>query len=261
MFKLAPFAVLVWTFLSVARVGAWTTTKSVASARSSASASSFSALAASLSSNPPLSGMDPQSSAATAAAANALSNKKKTSVVDWDWQSVAETAFADANDQRPILLFDGVCNFCNGGVNLALDLDVSDTGVLRFASLQSIVGQSLLMKANKKPNDLSTVVLVESLEKSYFESEAVMRTAELLQGLPAPVRWASKLGRNVLPGFIRNAAYQVVGRNRYLWGERETLSCRLDFDGSIQSRFVEDPEDIVQARMEQESGAAAAVAQ
>ena len=28
-----------------------------------------------------------------------------------------------ASDKRPIILFDGVCNLCNGGVNLALDLD------------------------------------------------------------------------------------------------------------------------------------------
>jgi predicted DCC family thiol-disulfide oxidoreductase YuxK len=251
MFKLAPIAVLL---LSVARVGAWTNVKSARS-----SSSSFSALGASLSSNPPLSGMDPTSSSAVAA--TLASSKNKNSVADWDWQSVAESAFADSSDQRPILLFDGVCNFCNGGVNLALDLDSSETGVLRFASLQSITGKSLLMTSGKKPNDLSTVVLVESPSQSYFESEAVMRTAELLQGLPAPVRWASKLGRSVLPGFVRNAAYQVVGRNRYLFGERETVSCRLDFDGSIQSRFVEDPADIVQAQMEKESGVAAALAQ
>jgi predicted DCC family thiol-disulfide oxidoreductase YuxK len=103
------------------------------------------------------------------------------------------------------------------------------------------------MRAGKQRNDLTSVVLVESADRQYFESEAVLRTAELLQGLPAPVRWVSKLTRQILPTVIRNAAYQVVGRNRYLFGERE-LSCRLDFDGSLQSRFLEDPEDIVAAQ-------------
>jgi predicted DCC family thiol-disulfide oxidoreductase YuxK len=244
MLKLAPMSIvtLFMTSLSAVRVGAWTSHRSMtfgSSARSlqnTISSSSSSSLLASLSSNPPLSGMEPTSASASS----------PSPVVDWDWQTVAEAAFS-AEDSRPILLFDGVCNFCNGGVNLALDLDTTDNGVLRFASLQSITGQSLLMKAGKQRNDLNSVVLVESPNLQYFESEAVLRTAELLQGLPAPVRWVSKLTRNILPTFVRNAAYQVVGRNRYLFGERE-LSCRLDFDGSLQSRFLEDPADIVAAQ-------------
>jgi predicted DCC family thiol-disulfide oxidoreductase YuxK len=243
MFKLAApmsIAALVWTTLfvaSVSRVGAWTTvpTKSMPRSLRNTFPSSFSCLAASLSTNPPLSGIE-----------SAALGSASAPTVDWDWQTVAEQAFSVA-DQRPILLFDGVCNFCNGGVNLALDLDTSDAGVLRFASLQSITGQSLLLQAGKDRNDLRSVVLVESLAHQYFESEAVLRTCELLQGLPAPVRWASKLSRAVLPTFVRNAAYQVVGRNRYLFGERE-LSCRMDFDGSLQSRFLEDPADIVAAQ-------------
>jgi predicted DCC family thiol-disulfide oxidoreductase YuxK len=103
------------------------------------------------------------------------------------------------------------------------------------------------MKAGKQRNDLNSVVLVESLDQQYFQSEAVLRTAELLPGLPAPIRWGSKLTRTILPTVVRNAAYQVVGRNRYLFGERE-LSCRMDFDGSLQSRFLEDPADIVAAQ-------------
>jgi predicted DCC family thiol-disulfide oxidoreductase YuxK len=197
--------------------------------------------------------MEP-SSTSSSTSSSATSNN----VVDWDWQTVAQAAFDE--DVRPILLFDGVCNFCNGGVNLALDLDSTESGVLRFASLQSITGQSLLMKAGKQRNDLSTVVLVESPLKQYYESEAVLRTAELLQGLPAPVRWVSKLTRNILPTVIANAAYQVVGRNRYLFGERE-LSCRLDFDGSLQSRFVEDPEDVVASQAACVAAAAAAATQ
>jgi predicted DCC family thiol-disulfide oxidoreductase YuxK len=264
MLKLAPMSIatLFMTSLSVGRVGAWTSVRhssrsSSSSSRSSLQNNKFFALSASLSSNPPLSGMDPSSSSASAAASASATNIN--AVVDWDYQSVANAAFT-AEDSRPILLFDGVCNFCNGGVNLALDLDTTDNGVLRFASLQSITGQSLLMKAGKQRNDLSTVVLVESVTQQYYESEAVLRTAELLQGLPAPVRWISKLTRSIMPTVIRNAAYQVVGRNRYLFGERE-LSCRLDFDGSLQSRFLEDPADIVAAQAAQAACIAAAATQ
>lgn len=63
-----------------------------------------------------------------------------------------------ATDKRPIILFDGVCNLCNGGVNLALDLD--PPGNLRFAALQSDAGRSLLKRAGRDPNDISSIVLV-----------------------------------------------------------------------------------------------------
>lgn len=42
--------------------------------------------------------------------------------VDWNWEEVADSVF-DGEDKRPIILFDGVCNLCNGGVNYALDHD------------------------------------------------------------------------------------------------------------------------------------------
>jgi hypothetical protein len=42
-------------------------------------------------------------------------------VVSWDWNAVADHVFED--DQRPVILFDGICNLCNGGVNFALDHD------------------------------------------------------------------------------------------------------------------------------------------
>ena len=41
--------------------------------------------------------------------------------VTWDWEQVTAQVFQD--DKRPIILFDGVCNLCNGGVNFALDHD------------------------------------------------------------------------------------------------------------------------------------------
>jgi hypothetical protein len=46
--------------------------------------------------------------------------------IHWDWQQVASQAFEKKND-RPIILFDGQCNLCNGGVNFALDHDPNGT--------------------------------------------------------------------------------------------------------------------------------------
>jgi hypothetical protein len=42
-------------------------------------------------------------------------------VYPWDYNAIANSVFE--SDKRPVILFDGVCNLCNGGVNFALDHD------------------------------------------------------------------------------------------------------------------------------------------
>ncbi|CAI5537538.1 unnamed protein product [Closterium sp. Naga37s-1] len=87
-----------------------------------------------------------------------------------------------ATDDRPIVLYDGVCNMCNGGVNFALD--AYPQGRLRFAALQSEAGRSLLARSGRSPEDISSIVLVER-DGAYIKSDAVLRIARLLD-LPYP---------------------------------------------------------------------------
>ncbi|CAI5490116.1 unnamed protein product [Closterium sp. Naga37s-1] len=82
-----------------------------------------------------------------------------------------------ATDDRPIVLYDGVCNMCNGGVNFALDADPQ--GRLRFAALQSEAGRALLARSGRSPDDISSIVLVER-DGAYIKSDAVLRIARLL---------------------------------------------------------------------------------
>lgn len=159
--------------------------------------------------------------------------------LSWDYKKVVEDVFKDSD--KPILLFDGICNFCNGGVNLCLDLD---TGAkFRYASLQSKVGQSLLVNFGKAPNDVSSLVLVQSPDKAYFHSDAVLRVGEALQGFSPVLRFGASAGRKVMPKFVRDGLYKVVAKNRYLWGEADGPNCRLDLDGEFTSRFVQDPDE------------------
>lgn len=62
-------------------------------------------------------------------------------------------------DRRPVILFDGVCNLCNGGVNFMLDFDTE--GVYRMAALQSTAGRELLPCCGRNSDDISSIVLVE----------------------------------------------------------------------------------------------------
>ena len=138
-----------------------------------------------------------------------------------------------ASDKRPIILFDGVCNLCNGGVNLALDLD--PPGRLRFAALQSPAGRALLVRAGRDPNDISSIVLVEETN-AYVKSDAVLRIATYLENPLLPA--AGTLGA-LFPGILRDAVYDVVADNRYdILGMKD--ECRLG-DDRFDDRFVSDP--------------------
>jgi len=63
-------------------------------------------------------------------------------------------------DQRPVILYDGVCNLCNGAVNFMLDWDTSAR--FRLAALQSPAGRRLLARCGRSPDDISSIVLVEA---------------------------------------------------------------------------------------------------
>jgi len=151
-----------------------------------------------------------------------------------DATSTASTSPANkdffATDKRPIILFDGVCNLCNGGVNLALDLD--PPGKLRFAALQSDAGRQLLVRAGRDPTDISSIVLVEE-NNAYTKSDAVLRIATYLENPLLPA--AGALGP-LVPQFLRDAVYDAVADNRYeLLGIQD--SCRLG-DDRFDERFV-----------------------
>ena len=69
-----------------------------------------------------------------------------------------------AQDKRPVILFDGVCNLCNVAVNVVLQTErtaADSPGAVRFAALQSAAGRALLQRAGRAPDDISSIVLVE----------------------------------------------------------------------------------------------------
>lgn len=158
-------------------------------------------------------------------------SESNTSVDDktTDLKDLADSVFS--TDQRHVILFDGVCNLCNGAVNYALDHDVE--GFFRFVSLQSQVGKSLLIRAGKKPNDISSIVLVTPTD-TYFKSDAVVRIARKLD---SPAAFIGFLGP-VVPVFLKNVVYDFVAVNRYKFGEAD--QCRL-WDDNFDDRFIPDP--------------------
>lgn len=133
-------------------------------------------------------------------------------------------------DSRPIILFDGVCNMCNGGVNFMLDWDRE--GVYRFAALQSDAGRRLLQRCGRSPDDISSIVLVEAAGGSYTKASAVLRIAQRLRA-PLPLVAAAL---DVLPGLLKDGVYDQIAANRYSIFGRAS-SCRLG-DSRFDDRFV-----------------------
>ena len=64
----------------------------------------------------------------------------------------------NTND-HPIIIFDGVCNFCNASVNFILKYDKK--GVFRFAANQSEVGQQLLKQHDKDTEDVGALYMFD----------------------------------------------------------------------------------------------------
>lgn len=114
-----------------------------------------------------------------------------------------------ADQKHPILLFDGHCNLCNGAVQWVLARDKS--GIYRFASLQSEIGQQLQQEYQLDPTALDSMVLVKN-GKAHQKSAAALETAI---GLGGVYSFAKIL--KLVPSFISNWVYDFVARNRYRW--------------------------------------------
>jgi predicted DCC family thiol-disulfide oxidoreductase YuxK len=113
-----------------------------------------------------------------------------------------------------LLLFDGVCNLCNGFVQWVIVRDKK--GVFKFAALQSETGQQELKKLGKNTETFDSVVLIAG-SKVLTQSDAAIEVAAQLGGI-----WSLTPMLRVFPRFLRNAVYNWVARNRYRWfGKRE----------------------------------------
>ena len=117
-----------------------------------------------------------------------------------------------------IILFDGICNFCNSSVNFIMARDCKNK--FKFAALQSEAGQELMKKFNLDPKVLSSFILVED-DKYYTKSTAVLRVAKELK-----FPWYLSYIFIIEPPFIRNIAYDIFAKYRYKWfGKRDV--CRV----------------------------------
>ncbi|QQS34686.1 MAG: DUF393 domain-containing protein [Ignavibacteriales bacterium] len=119
---------------------------------------------------------------------------------------------------KKVIIFDGVCNFCNFWVNFIISRDKKNTFL--FAAYQSNAGKSFLARYNRNPDEIDTFLLIT--DKGCFErSTAGLLVARELGGL-----WNLLYIFIFVPKFIRDPVYNLIARNRYkLFGKED--ACRI----------------------------------
>ena len=139
-----------------------------------------------------------------------------------------------------VVLFDGVCNFCDASVNFIIEHDPK--GYFKFAPLQSDEGrrlanehgfESATAKSKESASDLipiDSVILVED-GKAYTHSTAALK---ILKRLGAP--WSLMYAFVIVPKPIRDWVYKLFARYRYrMFGRKD--QCMLPTP-EVRARFL-----------------------
>jgi predicted DCC family thiol-disulfide oxidoreductase YuxK len=129
---------------------------------------------------------------------------------------------------KKIILFDGVCNYCNDKINFIIKNDKQD--VFRFVALQSETGQKII-KYLGIDNSIDSIILYEPGYAYFIKSEAVFR---IIKHLSSAVKLL--LVFNFIPNGIKNIFYDLIAKNRYNWyGKKE--SCMMPTE-ELKRKFI-----------------------
>ncbi len=133
-----------------------------------------------------------------------------------------------STQNKKIILFDGVCNLCNGSVVFIIKRDKKD--LFRFAAIQSAEGQELIQKHKIDTSKVDSILLIDGATY-YAKSTAALKIARHLTG-----GYFLLYGFMILPRFFRNWVYDIIARNRYKWfGKKE--NCMIPTP-ELKAKFI-----------------------
>jgi predicted DCC family thiol-disulfide oxidoreductase YuxK len=110
--------------------------------------------------------------------------------------------------QKPVLLYDGVCGFCNKTVQFILKHDRN--GTILFSPLQGEYAKSVLQN-HPEARNVDSLILSEP-DRVSTRSTGALRVASYLGGI-----FKLALIGYIVPRFIRDAFYDWFARHRYSW--------------------------------------------
>jgi predicted DCC family thiol-disulfide oxidoreductase YuxK len=131
--------------------------------------------------------------------------------------------------QHKIILFDGVCNLCNGSVTFILQREKES--VFQFASIQSEAGRGLLEWCGL-PKDYNQAVILIDRGKIFLGSTAALKIGKTLKFPWSILSYAGL----IIPKLIRDWVYNQIAQHRYQWfGKREV--CMVPTP-NLKARFL-----------------------
>ncbi|WP_420601863.1 thiol-disulfide oxidoreductase DCC family protein [Flagellimonas sp.] len=131
---------------------------------------------------------------------------------------------------KKIILFDGVCNLCNGAVQFIIKRDKKDT--FRYAALQSEIGQQLIAERAIDTSKVDSIILIEPGVAYFTKSDAALHIGKTFGGL-----WNALGIFTWIPKAFRDVLYDVIAKNRYKWyGKKD--ACMIPTP-ELQAKFLD----------------------
>ena len=132
-------------------------------------------------------------------------------------------------NNKQLILFDGVCNLCEASVQYVIKHDKND--VFRYTALESDVGQQILRMFNIDRTKMDSILLYSSENGISYKSTAALKIASKL-GFPRNLMGIFL----IVPAFIRNSVYDYIAKNRYQWyGKKD--ACMIPTP-ELKSKFL-----------------------
>ncbi|MDG1730432.1 MAG: DCC1-like thiol-disulfide oxidoreductase family protein [Algibacter sp.] len=133
-------------------------------------------------------------------------------------------------DNKKLILFDGVCNLCNGAVNYVIKHDKSN--LFMFTALQSDIGKKIIEHYNIDTIKLDSILLYTPKKGIHYKSTAALKVASKL-GFPINILVIFL----IVPKVIRNWVYDFIAKNRYKWyGKKD--ACMIPTP-ELKNKFLE----------------------
>jgi len=132
-------------------------------------------------------------------------------------------------ENKKLILFDGVCNLCNGAVQYIIKRDKKN--IFLFAALQSDVGEQFVKERGIDTTKVDSIILIDPNIAYYVKSAAALHIAYEFGGI-----WKLLKIVEILPATFRDFFYTIIARNRYKWfGKKD--ACMIP-TADLKARFL-----------------------
>jgi predicted DCC family thiol-disulfide oxidoreductase YuxK len=135
----------------------------------------------------------------------------------------------EKNIQQNLILFDGVCNLCNGFVQFVIRHDKKKK--FKFSSLQSSFSQALIAENYPELKEMKTIAYITNGEMM-VRSTAALYILKDLGGI-----FSLTFGAMIIPAFIRDFFYNWLSARRYKFFGKSAV-CMVP-TAELRERFFE----------------------